>query len=710
MRSWNNRSRADFTGYRRTGHLFISPSTVLANCLAMIIKGASQSVVGTRFMKKPAAWIEWRANLRLPTNDIPSFLTASMDELGRAMYGGARKANANDPATPESTLYTAFKKVQEGMVAPHDKIQNYGLYIAETIEDKSLDISVSYDWSPASVGYTIYPQLPNLREANETETLFMCPSLSQPWSRAIANSVASIDMIRWRNDTICFLADKATLSGVSNTARTAYDLMNKLTQMKTAVALFSVYEIQPLVAYARMVLPFYQYVQQLHVEKCGENERLVKRGASLVECVQYVASLPLIEVLEPMCSAFNTEITAETIWGSLRVVPMVARRKESNIFVDPRGKAAQTSTLHQETGLPAGVTNTNWDLIAEWRSLLMMPPQADAKWSSLYTVLKVEKKSGEDVTSSTEVNWVSWRTVATVLQNFMSAPDISAVVGHLGWSLSRTNVGAFKIETRGSDFMWSDAERYQGNVWQACLGITPALLICNRISDEYAKKTQTEFGVSSQTIRRYAIGLRGIIGDDSKDQICERYYIPKSASCKEDNCSDAIAMEENDPAVAAYYKKLLVGVVNPYYEQEVPKTIPPDQKDLYTVINDSWDGCITSVKDVDSLKKGISNQWSNQMQPVEKAVFVHKPEGFNMRVLVRQSRSKSLYISDRWGMITGHIDEPGDVIFDSDDDLDTVLGGGDHQPISQYVSSFVSNQSSVHGGVVIGTDFFSERA
>lgn len=709
MRSWNNRSRADFSGARRTGHLFISPSTALANCLAMIIKGASQSVVGTRFMRKTEAWTEWRTIMRGADNDIPSFLTASMDELGRAMYGGARKSNANEAATPESTLYAAFKKVQETMVAPHEKVQNYGLYISKAVEDKDLGITLSYDWSPASITYTTYPQMPNLREATDSDTVFMCPSLTQPWSRAIANISASIDMIKWRNDTLCFLADKATLSGVSNTARTAYDLMNKLTQMKTAVALFAVYEIQPLVAYARMVLPFYQYVQQLHVELFGEHERLVKRGVSLVECVQYVASLPLIDFLEPVCSAFNTEISAETIWGPLKVVPMVGLRKDSNEYVEPRGKANLTSTLSAETGLPIGSTGTEWDLINEWRTVLAVAPQADAKWNFLSAKISKTTKDDKVLTVINPVDWVSWRTVASVLQNFMSAPDINEVVNHLGWSPSKTNIGSFKIETRGADFMWSDAEKYQGNVWQTCLGITPSLLICNQISDGYAKKTQSEFGVADNTIRRYAIGLRGIIGDDSQDQISERYHIPESASCKEMDVSDVVRLDESDPAVAHYYKQLLPGIVTPRYVQEEPQPIPADDKGKYLIIHDSWDGCISSSVDIASLKKGIMTQWSKSMQPVEKASFVYKADGFNMRVLVRQSRSKCLYISNRWGRITGHINEPGDVIFDSEDDLDTVLGGGDHQAISQYVSALLSNQANVHGGVVIGTDFFSER-
>lgn len=712
MRSWNNLIRPEFSTSLKHAHVFLNPATVCSNYVGITLNACSQTVMMSRFGQDLSAWTHWASRVR-DRGDVTYILGATMDELGRAMYAGASKLKqeAGSTLSDVAALFQAFKAVQETMVAPSIKVNNYGKRILESLANSGR-ITLSYEWTPASVFETVYPQIPDLSEADAEAGLFKAPSLSQPWCSAVATITTYIDMLRWKSSTLSFLADAQAIDGISITSRTAYDLKVKLQQMKSAVTLFALYELQPLIAYARMVLPFYRYVQSLNSNLYRDDDRLVKRGSSLIDGIQDIANYRLHDVLDPVCATYQSAMTVDTIWGEIPVIPFVGRSSgaKDGRIVDICNVAANVAQIDPVSGVPmTGQQAVALNLVEQWRKMLSESPGSNTAWKGLYGSTSVSKNvDGKEEEKFTAAIWLHWRHVINALNGFIGLANLDQMVQHLEWSGNSVNLGAMKMQSRGADFMFSDAERYQGNSWQAASGITPVLMICNPMSTLLEKRTMAQFGIGTNIINKYPVGVRGVYGDDTTDSIVARFYIPKSASCYESHASDEHNIAASQPAVVSFYESRMERVVDENYSQNAPVLLPAGIVETSAVKQDSWDGSISSSNSAD-LKKAVILQWSSQMTPVSSAQFVSSDTGFNMRVVVHLAHDKRYCLSDRWGKIIGLIAEPGDVIFDERDEKEMVLSGDSHEPLSAYSVHLMDTQKNRVGGVVVGQDFFNER-
>lgn len=690
----------------------------VSNLLNGYLDSKDVAATATPLIKSATAWTDWDRALRSKSNSLHSLLFSTVDDVGRASYS-------------ESEVKLQFKALNRAFSTVHEKYPDLGSAIRNIISSTSSThhkcaLSAYEIWSPAYVVPKRYDMMTALRSSVVSEegdaaaqmALFRCPSLSQPFSVQLGTATAFLDMAGWGTNILASLVDGKTLEGISQTDRSHYDLLQKRLLQQSAVALWLLYTIQPLILHARFIWPLLNAVQEMNLDQYGEDDDLVRRGRRVVEGVRSVADLPLFELWNPAASVPYADIQVDGVFGKRKslVFPGIYRFNhrwkknpagtEAATVLGPMGDIADISS---EEDAVASIDGSFFDniravvssdvlsnkgshlsLVYCWRAMLNSPFDREA------TTLDHLLNDGKP--------WVDWRVVTRVLRNHVGmGKQTDHLCTNLKWKRGGpTNLGTFDIDARGADFSFTDTRHYQKNIWQTALGLTPALPLCNKKSFKYSIDAEKGFGIGGMAVRTSLFSYTGNLGDEDGDRFGERFFIPASGNCGE-SVDYVSELAQRQPAALRHYRNVLGGLILPEHYDVQPK-VNGIQNQEYEY--NSWDGALMTSSSVALTrpdKEGVASKIAIQYAgctPIEDTQFVTRPDGFTQRGVAVIGHRQSTLLINRYGEIRAEVKDPGTVIWDEDSETEVNIGGSSIAAIDALFS-FMDDRlrGSSRGGI-----------
>lgn len=684
-------------------------STDLACRVNQLAFGVVDGVVEDK--RVAGVWADWSAKIRaaVKAGVLPSRLTAHLDEIGRAGFLTAVKGGKS---AAEATLFDEFSKVLEVAAAVHQPVPSWSKHVlGQLLSTQS--VSAELVFQPALVTPKVHVRPAELA-SGKIGDLFRSPSLNQKFCMDISMITTIVDSVRWNNPTFSLFCDAKTIEGVAITNRATFDLMTKRMQLKSGVILWLLYEIQPLVAYANLVLPLYRKIQAKHLDMFGSEDRAVKRADRLIEAVEKVASLPLHELWSAGSAVNRSSISVDSIFGVSEgwLLPGIftgTKDLEGDVIFAHNNDEPTIPMVTRDKMLADAAGDDN-SVIAYVKALRTV---ADDRYNTVdaSSGLWPRSTTAEDTSEKVELkNWLDWRTLAMTLSNLVGLAELVAIKNHLGWTTGVSTVGEIAIDNRGSDFAFTDTDGYQKNVWQVLLGITPSIALSNPAVFKHYLDSDLSFGKGANRLRWSLISFSGHFGDYRTHSALERYYIPESASCKEEGSAVKRGLKISQPNVAAYYRSIFEnGIVGPDYSTTAPLV------DVIGYKQDSWDGAFTapisSISDINTAVKAmgiaIAKQHTGNTLAADEASYVHKAAGFNKRAPVHYARSAACLVISNYYEAFAQVEDNCSVTWDSDSETEVDVSHSSSSVLSTFLDMHVpAIQAEVKGGYSVAINKF----